>query len=621
MKEFHHPEHGLAQFRFRLTVASIVIVLLFLVLLARLFWLQVLNYKKYIAQAEDNRITVLPIVPNRGLIFDRNGEVLARNYSAYTLELTPDKVFNLNRTIDDLSKIVRIEPRDRKRFKKLLDEAKSFESVPIRTRLNDEEVARFAAHSHRFSGVELKARLFREYPFGETAAHVIGYIGRISKKDAQRIADFEDAANYRGAQFIGKEGIEKRYERELRGVTGFEQVETAAGGRAVRILSRQNPKSGNNLTLSIDVRLQEVVEKAFGDRRGALVAIEPSTGEVLALVSKPSFDPNLFVEGIDIENWKLLNESPDRPLLNRPLAGAYPPGSTYKPFMSLAALELGKRKTTTSMSDPGYFVYGGHRFRDDKEGGHGTVDMYKSIVVSCDTYYYVLANEIGVDGIANFMGPLGFGRLTGIDLDGERKGVLPSTTWKRNAYRKPELKKWYAGETVSLAIGQGYNSFTPLQLAHATANLVNYGVVMQPRLVRVIEDTVVGQQHYMASEIKNRIAFKPEHINFIKRAMVGVNIEGTSAKVFANAPFTSGGKTGTAQVFSLKGEKYDAKRIHERLRDHALFIAFAPADQPRIALAVVVENGGFGAQAAAPIARTAIEAYLSSKKPGEGVQP
>ncbi|MCE2679948.1 MAG: penicillin-binding protein 2 [Burkholderiales bacterium] len=614
-KEFRHPEQVLQEFRLRLSVASVFVLVLFFVLVARFVWLQVFNYNKYIAQAEDNRITVLPIVPNRGLIFDRNGVPLARNYSAYTIEITPSRVPDLEATIDDLSRIVDIQARDRKRFKKLMEESKNFESIPLRTRLSDEEVARFAVHRYRFPGVELKARLFRQYPQGESAAHVVGYIGRISKKDEERIAEFEDSQNYRGTQFIGKEGLEKRYERELHGKTGFEEVETAAGGRAVRVLSRSNPTPGNNLILSLDFRLQEAVEKAFGQRRGALVAIEPATGDVLAWVSNPTYDPNLFVDGIDPENWKLLNESADRPLLNRPLSGTYPPGSTYKPFMALAGLETGKRKSWQSISDPGFFVFGNHRFRDDKEGGHGAVDMFKSIVVSCDTYYYQLGNDLGVDAIATFMEPFGFGRLTEIDLDGEKKGILPSTEWKRNAYKKPELKRWYAGETISVAIGQGYNSFTPLQLAHAMSNLANNGVVMRPHLVKAVQDVNTGEKRILERQPRNRIPLNQENVDFIKQAMVGVNLEGTSAKAFANAPFTSGGKTGTAQVFSLKAnEKYDAKRVGERFRDHAWFIAFAPAENPKIALAVIVENGGFGAQSAAPIARTAIETYLTAKE-------
>ena len=618
MNEYKHPQQALQEFRTRLTVAVGFVLLCFTLLIARFVWLQVVRYNDYHAQAEDNRISVVPIVPNRGLIMDRNGVILARNYSAYTLEITPSKVPNLEQTISDLALIVDIQQRDRKRFKKLMEETKSFESLPIRTRLTDEEVARFAVHRYRFPGVEIKARLFRQYPQGTLASHVIGYIGRISQKDQERIEESEDADNYRGTQYTGKEGLEKSYEQYLHGLTGFEEVETSAGGRAVRVLSRSNPTPGNNLILSLDLRLQEVAEKAFGDRRGALVAIEPETGDVLAWVSMPTFDPNLFVDGIDPDNWKLLNESLDKPLLNRPLAGTYPPGSTFKPFMALAALENGKRTAGQAISDPGFFMFGGHRFRDDKEGGHGYVNMYTSIVQSCDTYYYTLANDLGIENIATFMEPFGFGRLTGIDLFGEKKGILPSPDWKRKAYKRPELRKWYAGETVSVAIGQGYNSYTPLQLAHATATLANDGIVMKPHLVKMIEDSVTAKRTLTVPKESNRIPLKPDHLQIIKDAMVGVNREGTSARIFLNSEYVSAGKTGTAQVFTLKqNEKYDASKVNERLRDHAWFIAFAPAEKPKIALALIVENGGFGAQSAAPIARTVLDYYLLGKLPAD----
>ena len=380
-------------------------------------------------------------MPNRGLILDRNGIVLANNYSAYTLEIAPTKVRDLDATIDRLAEVVTIEARDRRRFKRQLEESKSLESLPIRTKLSDEEVARFTAQRFRFPGVEIKARLFRSYPLGEVGSHLIGYIGRINPAEKKAMEDDwpeERLANYRGTEYIGKLGVEQSYESQLHGTTGFEEVEMSAGGHAVRRLRSSPATPGNALVLSIDIRLQAMVEELFGDRRGALVAIDPRNGEILAFVSKPNFDPNLFVDGIDVESWKALNESPDKPLLNRALRGAYPPGSTYKPFMAMAALTLGKRTPQQAISDPGYYMFGNHRFRDDKEGGHGTVDMYKSIVQSCDTYYYILANDLGVDAMHDFMAPLGFGQLTGIDLHGELRGTLPSTEWKRKAYRKKE---------------------------------------------------------------------------------------------------------------------------------------------------------------------------------------
>lgn len=617
MTEFKNTERELHFFRMRLSAAAVFVLICFGLLIARFVWLQVYRHDGYVSQAEDNRISVVPVVPNRGLILDRNGVVLARNFSAYTLEITPSKILEpLDSVIEGLSELVDIQPKDRRRFRRLLDEAKNFESVPIRTRLTDEEVARFTAQRYRFPGVEVQARLFRQYPQGATASHVIGYIGRISQRDAARIAEMEDAANYAGTDYIGKEGVEKKYERELHGITGYEEVEVSAGGRAVRTLSRTPASPGHNLILSIDIGLQKVVEEAFGDRRGALVAIEPATGDVLAYVSMPTFDPNLFVEGIDPKSWEELNTSPDRPLLNRPLIGSYPPGSTYKPFMALAALELGKRTPNQAISDPGYFWFGNHKFRDDKEGGHGMVDMYKSIVHSCDTYYYLLANDLGVDAIHDFMKPFGFGQKTGIDLEHERTGILPSTTWKRNAYRRPEQKKWYAGETISIGIGQGYNSFTPLQLAHATAILTNNGVVMKPHLVKIIENGVTKERTLTVPKESYRIPLKQENIDVIKRAMEGVVLEGTAARSFRNAGYASAGKTGTSQVIAIKkNEKYDASKIDARHHDHALYTAFAPVDNPRIAIAVIVENGGFGGAAAAPIVRKALDYYLLGKLP------
>ncbi|GAB3541253.1 penicillin-binding protein 2 [Noviherbaspirillum agri] len=617
MTEFKNTERELHLFRLRLSVVGVFVLVCFGLLLSRFLWLQVVRHEDYMSQANDNRISVVPVVPNRGLILDRNGVVLARNFAAYTLEITPSKLgAPLETVIDDLAEIVDIQPKDRRRFRRLLEEAKNFESVPIRTRLSDEEVARFSVQRYRFPGVEIQARLFRQYPLGETASHVVGYIGRISQKDAKRIEEMDDAANYAGTDYIGKEGLEKKYESILHGKTGYEEVEVTAGGRAVRTLSRTAATPGHNLILSLDIELQKIVEEAFGNRRGALVAIEPATGDVLAYVSKPTFDPNLFVDGIDQQSWDELNTSLDKPLLNRPLIGTYPPGSTFKPYMALAALELGKRTPGQAIADPGFFWFGNHRFRDDKVGGHGTVDMYKSIVESCNTYYYNLANDLGIDAIHDFMKPFGFGQLTGIDLENERSGVLPSTAWKRAAYKRPEHKKWYAGETISVGIGQGYNAYTPLQLAHAMANLANNGVVIKPHLVKSVEDGATRERTLTVSKESYRIPLKQENIDFIKHSMAGVVREGTSSRAFARAEYVSAGKTGTAQAVGLaRNEKYDAKKMPERHRDHSLYIAFAPADNPRIALAVIVENGGFGAAAAAPIARLAMDYYLLGKRP------
>jgi penicillin-binding protein 2 len=625
MTEFKNTERELHFFRLRLSAVGVFVFICFGLLFARFFWLQIIKHNDYASQAEENRISIVPLVPNRGLILDRNGSILARNFSAYTLEITPSKIdrrLDLDAVIDELAKLVDIQPKDRKRFRKLLEESKNFESTPIRTRLSDEEVARFTAQRYRFPGVEIQARLFRQYPLGQVASHVIGYIGRISQKDAETIAGTVDETNYNGTDYIGKEGLEKSYEKQLHGTTGYEEVEVSAGGRAVRTLSRTLANPGHNLILSIDIELQKVVEEAFGERRGALIAIEPATGDILAYVSMPTFDPNQFVEGIDQQSWDDLNNSLDKPLVNRPLSGSYPPGSTYKPFMALAALELGKRKPWTVIYDPGFFVFGNHRFRDDKEGGHGPVDMYKSIVQSCDTYYYMLANDLGVDAIHDFMKPFGFGQLTGIDLEHEKRGLLPSTQWKLNAYKTAAQQKWYAGETISLGIGQGYNSFTPLQLAHAVATLANNGIVMKPHLVKIIENGISHDRTATVPKESYRINLKQENIDIIKNAMIGVTKEGTSAGVFAKAEYVSAGKTGTAQVIAIKkNEKYDAKKVAERQRDHSLYTAFAPADNPKIAIAIVVENGGFGAEAAAPIVKKALDYYLLGKKPLDKDKP
>jgi penicillin-binding protein 2 len=618
MTQLRNPEIEVFQFRARVLVAGLLVLACFGLLVGRFVWLQVFKHEHYLAQAESNRIAVLPIVPNRGLIKDRNGVVIAKNYSAYTLEITPSKVEDLEATIEELGKLVEIQPRDKRRFKKLREETRRFDSIPIRLRLTDEEVARFSAQRWRFPGVELRARLFRNYPLGETGAHMIGYIGRISQRDQERIDKLPDAADYNGTQYIGKVGVEQSYESELHGSTGYEEVETTAGGRAVRRLSSTPASPGNNLVLSIDIKLQEIVERAFGDRRGALIAIEPKTGDVLAFVSKPGFDPNLFVEGIDPKNWDELNNDPDKPLLNRALRGTYPIGSTYKPFLALGALESGKRRAETVIQDNGVFVFGNHRFRDSAKVPNGPVNMHRSIVVSSDVYYYTLANEMGVNLIHDTMKPWGFGQITGIDVEGEQRGILPSTEWKEKRFKQ----KWFPGETISIGIGQGYNAFTLLQLAHATANLANGGVVMKPHLVKAIEDPSTGERRLTVPAESYRIPVKPEHLSLVTEAMVGVNTSGTGRVVFAGAPYRVAGKTGTAQVVGIKqNEKYVEARMKERHRDHSLYIAFAPADDPKIALAVIVENGGFGARAAAPIARQAIDYWLLGIVPDKPALP
>jgi len=621
MTELRNLERELDRFNTRLIAAAFFVLLCFGLLGSRLVVLQVLRHDDLAEQAEANRISVVPVVPNRGLIVDRNGVVLATNYSAYTLEITPAKVKGeLDAVIDSLAQVLEIQPRDRRRFKRLQDESKSFESLPIRTKLSDEEVARFMAQRFRFPGVDVRARLFRSYPAGEVASHLIGYIGRINTAEKKAMEDWDDEvlANYRGTEVIGKLGLEQHYEQELHGTTGFEEVETSAGGRAVRRLKSHPATPGNTLVLSIDIKLQALVEQLFGDRRGALVAIDPRNGEVLAFVSKPTFDPNLFVDGIDQENWRALNESLDKPLLNRALRGTYPPGSTYKPFMAMAALTTGKRAPGTLINDPGFFMFGGHRFGSPENERGGIMNMRRAIVESSNVYFYSLANEMGVDLIHDQLEPFGFGRRTGIDLDGESTGLLPSTAWKKRAYRKPEQQKWYAGETISLGIGQGYNNFTMLQLASATATLVSGGQRFAPRLVREIRNVVSQQATPVAGEALAPLPLKPEHVALVTEALHGVTQEGTSTKVFAGAPYQTGGKTGTAQAVGLRAnEKYNASRLSEYQRDHSLYTAFAPLGAPTIALAVIVENAGFGAAAAAPIARRVFDYVLSGQWPSD----
>jgi penicillin-binding protein 2 len=618
MKVIRNVQLELARFRLRVLVASVVVLLCFGLLASRLFYLQVLRHDDLRAQAENNRTAVVPIVPNRGLILDRNGIVLATNYSAYTLELTPAKVPDLAQTIDELAQILEITPRDRRRYKKLREEGKSFESIQLRSRLTDEEVARFAAQRYRFPGVDIKARLFRNYPYGELASHVIGYIGRINVAEKEKLEESDDAANYRGTEYIGKLGVEQSFEAQLHGVTGIDAMETSAGGRATRRLSSQSSTPGHTVKLSIDIKLQQLIEDMFGERRGALVALDPKTGEVLAFVSKPTFDPNLFVEGIDHESWQGLNESIDKPLLNRALRGTYPPGSTYKPFMALAALATGKRTASMQINDPGFFMFGGHRFGSPENERGGIMDMHRAIVESSNVYFYSLANEMGVEAMHDFMKPLGFGQLTGIDINGEVRGVLPNQAWKRNYFKRPEQQRWYAGETISLGIGQGYNSFTMLQLAQATAILANNGIKHPPQLVLATQDASTQVSVPVAPQPADNLGFKPEHLDTIRRAMVGVTQDGTSRRVFAGAGYLSGGKTGTAQAVSLgRNEKYNAARMEERQRDHALYIAFAPAEDPKMAIAVIVENAGFGSVSAAPMARRAFDYWLLGQYPSE----
>ncbi|MBI3480698.1 MAG: penicillin-binding protein 2 [Nitrosomonadales bacterium] len=613
--EFKNHQREIFHFQLRLVVGVGFVFALLAILLVRFFYLQVVRHSYYQTLSENNRIAVVPIVPNRGLILDRNGVVLAHNYSGYTLEINQSKTADMEATINELSTLVEITGKDRKRFKKLLTESHNFETLMIRNRLSDEEVARFAAQQYRFPGVEIKARSFRDYPFGAKTSHLIGYIGRINDAEVAQLEENDLAANYRGSDYIGKTGLEQSYESDLHGTTGIEQVEVDAGGRAVRMLSSTSPVSGNTLILSIDAKLQEIAEQSFGNYRGALVAIDPNSGEVLAFVSKPGYDPNPFIDGIDTQSWEELNNSPDVPLNNRALRGQYPPGSTVKPFMALAGLNYRTRSPEQTISDPGvYYLPGsGRQYRDWKAGGHGSVNMFKAIQMSCDTYFYGLATELGIDNISHFLSRFGFGKKTGIDLEGETSGLLPSQEWKMKRYQQI----WYPGDTVSVGIGQGYSLVTPLQLAFATATLANNGVAYKPHLVKEVQSVRSSENRLIAKEPLYDLSIDPKDLDLVRRAMVAVTQTGGTA-VYASlgAPYHIAGKTGTAQVVAMKqGEKYDADKIDERHRDHAWFIAYAPAEKPQIALAVLAENGGHGGGTAAPIARKVMDYYLLGKVP------
>ncbi len=612
-----------SQFQLRLVIAYGFMVLMLLTLAARFIWLQVMQYEHFATLAQNNSISLVPVQPNRGLIMDRNGVVLAQNHAAYTLEITPAKMDDMEATIKALGGLVEITPRDDRRFRKFLAESKEFEPVPLKLKLSEEEAARIAANAWRFPGVEVKARLFRDYPYKELTSHVLGYIGRINQRDQQKLEEDDKLANYRGATHIGKLGLEAVYEAELHGTNGFEEVETDAGGRAVRSLRRTPPIHGNNLKLALDIRLQEVADKLFGQRRGALVAIDPQTGGVLAFVSKPGFDPNLFIDGIDSATWKSLNEDWQKPLVNRAVRGLYPPGSTFKPFMAMAALQSGAIGPYDLRPAPGYFTLPGssHQFRDSNPRGNGMVNIGKAIAVSSDTFFYRVAWDMGIDRIHPLVGQFGLGQKTGIDLDGEASGVLPSKEWKEKRFArfKPEVRRWYPADVVSVGIGQGFNAYTPLQMANATAILAADGKVFKPHLVQEITQAGNGKVRLVEPRPVRTLAFRPELYGHVKDGMVAVmRPGGTAARLAAGLTYTMAGKTGTAQVVQIKqGAKYNAAALAEQYRDHSWFIAFAPVEAPRIAIAVIVENAGFGAASAAPIARAVSDFALTGKVPAE----
>jgi len=581
------------------------------VLIGRLVYLQVLAHEHYITLADDNRIKILPLPPNRGLIFDRNGLILADNLPSYRLELTLEQIRDIDTTLSKLSELVNIRDVDLKRFEKLRQRTPVFKPVALRFHLSDDEVARFAINRHRFPGVDIVAGLSRHYPHGPLAVHAVGYVGRIDERDLQRI----DASDYSGTTHIGKVGIEKTYEEVLHGTVGYRQVETNAEGRILRTLVRTPPVPGENLYLTMDAELQSVAEQAFEGKAGAAIAIDPSNGDILAFVSQPTYDPNLFVNGIDTETYRALRDDAKQPLFNRALRGQYPPGSTLKPFVALGGLEQGITSEHADTYCPGFYRLPGkaRKYRDWKRGGHGTVDLNIAIAQSCDVYFYDLALSMGIDRLHGFLALFGFGERTGIDITGELPGLMPSRQWKRAARNLP----WFPGETLITGIGQGFVLTTPIQLASATATLSEYGRHFKPHIVastqqyddieltpvpvEPLADTPVEDLHHWSSVI-----------DAMREVVHGKR--GTARKVGEGSKFEFAGKTGTAQVFGLKQEeKYEADKLAKELHDHSLFIAFAPIDKPRIAVAVVVEHGGSGSAVAAPIARIILDQYLLEK--------
>lgn len=610
-------------FTLRLVVAFVFILLFFGILLARFVYLQVHRHEDYVAQAATNRISLIPTPPIRGQITDINGVVLAQNYPAYSLEIIPNQVEGkVDDLIEKLKEYVSLENGDLNRFKKFRADYRSYEKVPLKLKLTPDEASRLAAQLYRFKGVEINARTFREYPFGSLTAHFLGYIGRISDRDVAKLNEENRMMAYRGTTHIGKSGLELFYEEQLHGKPGYQEVEKDAAGNIIRVIRSEPPQTGQTLRLSMDIRLQQEADRLMGNKRGALVAIDPQTGGILAFVSKPNFDPNVFIDGIDTETWKSLNENWQRPLINRVTQGLYPPGSTFKPFMAMALLESRKITQHSIVPAPGAWSIPGttHLFRDSVRSGHGAVNLSKAIQVSSDTFFYKLGYELGIEKTAPYLAAFGLGERTGIDLPGEYRGILPTPEWKAQRFAKEteNRRRWNPAEMVPVSIGQGYNTYTPLQMAHATAILANNGVVFRPHLVKEMLDHENQQITVIDPQPERRLPFAANNFTYIKHAMQRVlQPGGTAYKVGAGLRYSMGGKTGTAQVVQIgQGQKYNAAALREIHRDHAWFIAFAPVDKPQIAIAVILENAGWGANAA-PLARQLADYYLLRLKTGQ----
>lgn len=604
----NNKEYEQQVIRFRIFVGLAIIILLVVFLAVRIFYLQVTQFEHYSTLSLDNRVKVLPIPPIRGLIYSRDGSLLADNYSSFTLEITPEDVDDIDQLINELKILIAISPEQIERFKKTLKRKRKFESIPLRFNLSEREVAKLSVNSHMLPGVDVVGRLNRFYPYGDITVHSIGYVGRIDEDDLKSL----DATNYSGTTHIGKLGIERSYEDTLHGKVGYQQVEVNAQGRVIRVLERQAPESGKHLTLSLDLSLQSKANQALDDKRGAIVAMDPRNGELLAFVSKPSYDPNLFVNGIDSKSYQQLLNSDDRPLINRVMNGKYPPGSTIKPFLGYSALESNLINDGKSVLCPGWYSLKGnkHRYRDWKKQGHGLTNLNHAIMESCDVFFYSLAVEMGINTIHKGLAEFGFGKVTGLDIDGESSALLPSRDWKKRKYNQP----WYPGETVIVGIGQGYTLVTPLQLVTATSALANFGQLYKPRLVSSISDPIKSLQTVMKPTITNSIPNKdPKHWNTIIESMRNVvhHPKGTAKRSGLNSEYEFAGKTGTAQVISIAQDaEYDKDELAEEFHDHAWFIAFAPVENPVIAIAILVENGGSGSASAAPIARELFDHYL-----------
>ena len=599
-------------FKRRALVAAVFSVLMLLLLLSRLVYLQFFEFSHFSSLSDNNRVRLTPLVPNRGLIYDRNGVVLAENRASYQLELIPEQVKDMAATLSGLGEIVRLDESTLKRFKKLLKKSRRFEWVPLRTKLSEEEVARLAVNRHRFPGVEVNARLSRYYPLGERMAHVIGYVGRIDDEDEKRI----DPANYKGTTHIGKNGLERYYEGLLHGMVGYKNNEVNVQGRELRVLDKTPPIPGNNLWLTLDSRLQAIAEEQLRGYNGSVVVMEPHTGEILAMASMPAYDPNLFVHGISHKNYERLRDSPDRPLFNRAIMGQYPPGSTIKPFVGLGGLETKSIGHKEKIPCIGHYLLPNEerKYRDWKKTGHGHIDLDDSLAQSCDVYYYELSYRMGINKIHDFMYKFGFGEKTGVDLLGERAGLLPSREWKKRV----KHKIWYPGETLITGIGQGYMLATPMQLAAATSILGMRGEVRQPHLLAKVQEATSEEKTIINWAAKEPVKLHREaNWRHVIKGMVSVvhGLRGTARSSGYGLNFKMAGKTGTAQVFGIAQDaKYDEKTIAKKLRDHALFVAFAPHKDPEIAIAVIAENGGHGSGVAAPIARKVLDEWVRIKQ-------